>query len=126
MTTYQPPYTMGNSLSNNEAVDNDNHTILSLVTLELVSSYLDDQEMWVQQLLDKLRKEEKQEVCRQNHTSEVEEPKRKTFADITLWLENRLHEGVALPKQLYHNSNTIVPSISVRYVLTPCITRPLI
>jgi hypothetical protein len=50
-TTYQPPYTMGNSLSNNEAIDNDNPTILSelsllLVTLELVSSHLDDQETW--------------------------------------------------------------------------------
>jgi hypothetical protein len=73
---------MGNSLSNNEAIDNDDHTILSelsllLVTLELVSSHLDDQETWVQKLLDKLRKEEKQEVYRQNRTSEVEKPKGK-------------------------------------------------
>jgi hypothetical protein len=85
---------MGNSLSNNEAIDNADHTILSelsllLVTLELVSSHLDDQETWVQQLLDKLRKEEKQEVCRQNRTSEVEEPKRKTFTDITQRLSER-------------------------------------
>jgi hypothetical protein len=85
---------MGNSLSNNEAIDNDDHTILSelnllLVTLELVSSHLDDQETWVQQLLDKLRKEEKQEVYRQNRTREVEKPKRKTFMDITQRLSER-------------------------------------
>jgi hypothetical protein len=84
---------MGNSLSNNEAIDNDDHTIISelsllLVTLELVSSHLDDQEKWEQKLPDKLRKEEKQEVYRQNRMSEVEKPKRKTFTDIT----NRLSE----------------------------------
>jgi hypothetical protein len=78
---------MGNSLSNNETIDNDDHTILSelsllLVTLGLVSSHLDDQETWMQKLqLDKLRKEEKQEVYRQNRTSDVEKPKRKTFTD---------------------------------------------
>jgi hypothetical protein len=85
---------MGDSLSNNEAIDNDDHTILSelsllLVTVELVSSHLDGQETWVQKLLDKLRKEEKQEVYHQNCTSEVEKPKRKTFTDITQRLSER-------------------------------------
>jgi hypothetical protein len=85
---------MGDSLSNNETIDNDDPTILSelsllQVTPELVSSHLDDQEMWVQKLLDKLRKEEKQEVYHQNRTSEVENPRRSTFTDITRRLSER-------------------------------------
>jgi hypothetical protein len=86
---------MGNSFSHNEAiVDNDDHAILSelsllLVTLELVSTHLDDQETWVQHLHDKLRKEQKRELFRQNRTKEVEKPRRKTFMDITLRLSER-------------------------------------
>jgi hypothetical protein len=100
---------MGDSLSNNETIDKDDHTILSelsllLVTLELVSSHLDDQETWVQKLLDKFRKEEKQEVYRQNRTSEVEKPKRKTFT-FRLWRQywrqfwGYIFSGAYLPKK---------------------------
>jgi hypothetical protein len=85
---------MGNSFSNNEAIDNDDTTILAelslvLVTLELVSSHLDDQETCVQHWLDKLRKEEKQEMHRQQRIKVVERPKRKTFTDITQRLTER-------------------------------------
>jgi hypothetical protein len=85
---------MGNSFSNNEAIDTDDTSILAelsllLVTLELVSTHLDDQEMWVQHLLDKTRKEEKQQKHRLNRSKEVEKPKRKTFMEITQRLSER-------------------------------------
>jgi hypothetical protein len=67
----------------------------------------------VQQLLDKLRKEEKQEVHRQNRTSEVEKPKRKTFTDITQRLSERQFQRTFCMQRKYFYKLTAMISNTI-------------
>jgi hypothetical protein len=77
---------MGNLLSTSGVNDsNDNFAELSLllVTLEMVSSHLDEQESLLQSLLLKVRKDHNEERHRLNRKKETPQPSRRTFHEIT-------------------------------------------
>jgi hypothetical protein len=79
---------MGSSFSNTEVNDSDDNSVLAelgllLVTLETVSSHLEEQESLLQLLLLKVRKDHNEERNRQRRNKETPQPSRRTFHDIT-------------------------------------------
>jgi hypothetical protein len=79
---------MGNSFSNIEFNDSGDNSVLSelgllLVTLEMMSSHLEEQENLLQSLLLKVTKDYNEERHRQSRTKETPQPSRRTFHEIT-------------------------------------------
>jgi DNA anti-recombination protein RmuC len=79
---------MGNSFSNIEVNDRFDNSVLFelgllLVTLKMVSSHLEEQEISLQSLLLKVSKDHNEERHRQSQTKETSQPSQRTFHEIT-------------------------------------------
>jgi hypothetical protein len=79
---------MGNSFSNSEVNDSDDNSVLAelgllFVTLEMVSSHLEEQENLLQSLLHKVGKDENKERHRQSQKKDTPQPSQRTFHEIT-------------------------------------------
>ena len=103
---------MGNSTSKDEAHEAELLDLsLILITLELITSHLHEQQTLLHELLAALEKNEKWEMHKQNREKEKEKPKRKTFTQITASLrDNQFHRVFRMNRSSFVKFCSVIES----------------
>ena len=102
---------MGNSTSKDEAREAELLDLsLILITLELITSHLHEQQTLLHELLAALEKNEKWEMHKQNREKEKEKPKTKTFTQITASLrDNQFHRVFRMNRSSFVKFCSVTP-----------------